>query len=415
MNIQEQPARQTGPSYTVYQMGGCPTPSQGEVCASIKEIISGALGMMAVFALTKAVKATFDEYGPAALLTYAVTATLVACLFVGFMRNWLAPRLGGTRAEAMKDLTRLAMAFVAGDAWEAYLDVDADRKRDLLMYACLYTLLAIVILLLVIQLHNSWANGKICQTSIPCLARIVEYTIVGAVLIAPVTLGVIAGGIWNAYAEAMMDDQLGGGSKMRLAFLKAIVTTILAIVVVLFVERVAQRGFGFGSCQCPWFLGQPCFSLPGNVAAPLKTMFIGEASVLMAFAWNLAFDLFFGDFAGNSEILYAVVAVIFGVVVVIFFKRLRNLRGGEATDMCWNNDVKATLAELLTFTAIIIVAFALDKAVSASWKRHCVGQGLSVCRGLRFLWTYAGIAIALAVLVTLVLGESLKFGEDMCA
>lgn len=69
----------------------------------------------------------------------------------------------------------------------------------------------------------------------------------------------------------------------------------------------------------------------------------------------------------------------------------------------------AALSELVTYTATIIVALALNALILALMQNIIDDRVLSVT----LLWVYAGLVVITAVVVCYVTGEALSFGEDI--
>eukprot|EP01059_Diplonema_ambulator_P036428 TRINITY_DN9069_c0_g1_i3.p1 TRINITY_DN9069_c0_g1~~TRINITY_DN9069_c0_g1_i3.p1 ORF type:complete len:155 (+),score=52.93 TRINITY_DN9069_c0_g1_i3:164-628(+) len=144
----------------------------------------------------------------------------------------------------------------------------------------------------------------------------------------PITFGIICGAAWDEFFVTLFDTIGSSGTRIVLAFVYAAFTVPVAIGVIMLTNKVKESGW----C-CPGFLGQPCCGLENKVADPVCDMFEGQAAALMAFAWNSAFATVWKESTGNDPtpqeiedgtqvnlgilIAYAIVAVVFGVLLVL--------------------------------------------------------------------------------------------------
>ncbi|KAJ9448833.1 hypothetical protein DIPPA_13820 [Diplonema papillatum] len=307
-------------------------PDKNEAIKTLKQLASAATGMVGALALNEALKATFKEIGPGAVVAYAVLASLLSIFVIGILKTAVEARAGGDRAQAMVQLFKVAFCLLSASSWLDVITL-SEEVWPLLGIALGLTFALVIGLIVVFKLYDFWQSAS-CRSKCPGPCQTIwNCFFLGLVLWAPITFGFICGVAWNEFFSHLIKDNLGGGTKILVAFLYALLTIPLAIAIILITQRVKESGW----CCCPGPLGQPCCGLENKIADPLALMFDGVASSTMAFAWNDAFLSIWEETTdepapGEDDsvnqggdlwilIAYAVVATIFGVVACLLIKK----------------------------------------------------------------------------------------------
>eukprot|EP01065_Artemidia_motanka_P020413 TRINITY_DN24438_c0_g1_i1.p1 TRINITY_DN24438_c0_g1~~TRINITY_DN24438_c0_g1_i1.p1 ORF type:complete len:350 (+),score=107.87 TRINITY_DN24438_c0_g1_i1:155-1051(+) len=294
--------------------------------------------MVAALAMNEALKASFSDMAEdAGIAGYAVLISWISIMVLGVIKLQVknrAERFGGERASAICDLFKICFCLLSASAWQAVFEISAE-KWELLGIAFGLTIGLVVIIIIVFEAYDVYktrghsrchpAPGCFCMTHM-----------VGLVMWTPITFGLVTGVIWNEFFSTLIKDALGDNDSARqvVAFLYALCTVPLAICIILYTHRVEEKGWGCCSCQCPGRMGRPCCEMRNEVSEALVSMFTGEASAIMAFAWNDAFvSLWEGTEASGAPnssseppnlgilIAYAICAVVFSIVAVLVVKR----------------------------------------------------------------------------------------------
>eukprot|EP00755_Sulcionema_specki_P008184 Sspe_Gene.5829::Locus_1941_Transcript_2_2_Confidence_0.500_Length_1129::g.5829::m.5829 len=308
-------------------------PSKEESIKILKQLGSAALGMVGALALNEALKQTFKSFGPAGILSYALLVSFISIVILAIMKLQIearAERSGGERAKALLQLFKVSFCLLSASAWNELIN-ESDDEWLLLGIAIGLTVGLVILLILTFKLYDAWQSGG-CRSKLHWIpAGLINGFLVGLVMWVPVTFGFVCGVAWNSFFTALIKGNMDSeGMKILVAFVYALITVPLAIAIILIAQKVRENGWG--SC-CPSPVSQPCCGLENKIAEPLCSMFQGEASAIMAFAWNEAFVAIWSDTTSSDSpedsndpnigilIAYALVATIVGIVAVLLVKR----------------------------------------------------------------------------------------------
>eukprot|EP01061_Rhynchopus_euleeides_P003977 TRINITY_DN13285_c0_g1_i1.p1 TRINITY_DN13285_c0_g1~~TRINITY_DN13285_c0_g1_i1.p1 ORF type:complete len:325 (+),score=142.51 TRINITY_DN13285_c0_g1_i1:84-1058(+) len=316
-------------------------PSKDAAVKVLKQLGSAAMGMVAALALNEAMSKTADELFDAAVVVYAILISMISIAVLALIKlkleGWASSK-GGERGKALTALFKVSFCLLSASAWQEVIEgegVTGDDVWKLLGIAIGLTVGLIVILIIVFKLYDFWQNAA-CRSGMHwLLSGFINGTLVGLVMWTPLTFGIVNGIAWNAFFEALIFEIFGdGGGRVVAAFVYAFLTIPLAIGVILLTAKVSSDGWG--SC-CPGPVKLPCCGLDNRVSEALVAMFEGEASAIMAFAWNSAFRTLWNEMAdtdpspngdGSDEpgeigiiIAYAIVATIVGIAAVLISKK----------------------------------------------------------------------------------------------
>eukprot|EP01062_Namystynia_karyoxenos_P034317 TRINITY_DN25170_c0_g1_i1.p1 TRINITY_DN25170_c0_g1~~TRINITY_DN25170_c0_g1_i1.p1 ORF type:complete len:367 (+),score=95.53 TRINITY_DN25170_c0_g1_i1:107-1102(+) len=327
-------------------MGGCSCmPSKEETIKLLKQLVSSALGMVGALAMNEALKMSFSDMAEdAGVAMYAIIISWISIFVLGIIKLNIkdrAERCGGEKAAAICDLFKVCFCLLSASAWQAVFELSTD-EWEVFGIAIGLTIGLVVIIIIVFECMECYktrghpkchpAPGCFCMTHM-----------VGLCMWTPITFGLVAGVVWNEFFQMLIKGNMGEGSAKVMAFVYAAITVPLAIAIILYTERVEEKGWGCCSCQCPGRMGRPCCEMRNEVSEALVSMFTGEASALMAFAWNGAFEaLWEGTEASSAPadiaqakidgsindppnigilIAYAIVAIIVAILAVLLVKR----------------------------------------------------------------------------------------------
>eukprot|EP01064_Diplonema_japonicum_P030683 TRINITY_DN5284_c0_g2_i3.p1 TRINITY_DN5284_c0_g2~~TRINITY_DN5284_c0_g2_i3.p1 ORF type:complete len:322 (+),score=62.82 TRINITY_DN5284_c0_g2_i3:62-1027(+) len=305
-------------------------PGKDDAITTLKQLSSAAMGMVGALALNAAMKATFEEIGPAGIIVlYAVLVSLLSIYVLAALKLVVEPKAkqaGGEKGTALTALFKVSFCLLSAAAWGDVIELVED-PWPLLGIAIALTLGLVVVLIIIFKSYDAWQSAS-CKSSCHFIpVGILNYFLVGLVIWTPITFGFICGAAWNEFFVQLFAEIGSDGTRIVVAFAYAAFTVPLAIGVIMLTQKVKESGW----C-CPGALGQPCCGLENKIADPLCNMFEGEAAAIMAFGWNSAFETVWkettGDNAPESDgssssvnvgilIAYAVVAVIFGVLIVL--------------------------------------------------------------------------------------------------
>ena len=240
----------------------------------------------------------------------------------------LATQKGGERGKALVTLFKVSFCLLSAKAWGDALETSGSTWT-IFGVALGLTFALVIGIILAFMAYDKW-NSSNAKSSWPWpISGFITYLMTGLVLWMPITFGFVTGVMWSLFFETLIKDVISSdGARVVIAFVYAVITIPLAIGIILMTNRVKERGW----C-CPGRLSEPCCGLENKVADPLVTMFEGEASAIMAFAWDAAIRMLWYSPDGSTDsadssnaelwmvILYAVVATILGVGAVLLVGR----------------------------------------------------------------------------------------------
>jgi len=330
-------------------MGQC-MPSKDETVKLLKQLFSSGLGMCAALALNSALKKSFEDISEdAGPPMYAVLISWISIMILGVIKIYIknrAERWGGERAAAICDLFKICFCLLSASAWQALVQT-SDDEWVIFGIAMALTVGLVILIIIVFEAYDAYKNRyhSRCHPAPGCFCMM---HMVGLVQWTPITFGLVTGVVWNEFFSTLIRDELGGEDDSRatltaVAFLYAFITVPVAITIILYTHRVEQKGWGCCSLQCPGRCGTPCCGMRNEVTEALVAMFTGEASALMAFAWNDAFLALYSQAtdepttnpdgtAGGMQskdgkpkmgfiILYVCLALLFSVFGILVVKR----------------------------------------------------------------------------------------------
>eukprot|EP01013_Petalomonas_cantuscygni_P000379 TRINITY_DN10381_c0_g1_i1.p1 TRINITY_DN10381_c0_g1~~TRINITY_DN10381_c0_g1_i1.p1 ORF type:complete len:351 (-),score=39.15 TRINITY_DN10381_c0_g1_i1:353-1405(-) len=264
----------------------CPCTIDG-VKESASDLFCLGFGMIAAMAwqnaidqgLKKAFRGDDNEcpkVGP--LWGFAVLEFVMAILLVIFLA-WIA-RTFGSRHVAVKALCTLFQvvgAVVSAYAWHDAITASFEGSSILaaFLYAFIFTIVALFLIWLTRFVYERVAR----------LHWIVGRTLFAVMILTPLTSMFICGLAWAGMVESIalkMYDSGDGSTAgfLGLLFAFAIVMTVVAVVLSVVFEKLAETGF----------CGRPaCCGLPEYLKEPLLAMGLGTLGALAAFAWSRAF------------------------------------------------------------------------------------------------------------------------------
>eukprot|EP01060_Flectonema_neradi_P034254 TRINITY_DN5956_c3_g1_i2.p1 TRINITY_DN5956_c3_g1~~TRINITY_DN5956_c3_g1_i2.p1 ORF type:complete len:312 (+),score=52.69 TRINITY_DN5956_c3_g1_i2:89-1024(+) len=308
-------------------------PQSGEAKSTLKQLGSAAVGMVGALALNEALGATFKEIfgSDSGLYAYAVIVSLFSIMMIAILKlkveSW-AEGKGGERGKALVTLFRVSFCLLSAKAWGDAFET-SDSTWTIFGVALGLTFALVIAIILSFMAFDKW-NSSNAKASWPGpISGFITYFLTGLVLWMPITFGFVTGVMWSLFFETLIKDVIDSdGARIVVAFVYAVITIPLAIGIILITNRVKDKGW----C-CPGRLSEPCCGLENKVAEPLVTMFEGEASAIMAFAWDAAIRMLWYSADSSDEsangadaelwmvILYAVVATILGVGAVLLVGR----------------------------------------------------------------------------------------------
>lgn len=349
----------------------CKLPTAAEVKKILKQLAVSVLGMVAAFSTNDALRALWDKLG-IAFVIYAILTSWLSIIMLGAIRLKFerkhpdATEIKDERVLAMITLAKISFCMLSATVWKTVVLEGVDDEWVALAIAGGLSVGLVIFLILVFLVAAKWVAWmgpsknwsdptKRKHNCAPCLAWTVHHHFAGLIVWTDLTFGWVIACVWSVFFGLLIRNQMNdvGGTDLTILFnfIYAVLTFAISLIVIVYSDRVYDRGCGCCSCRLPGRAGEPCWALRGKesdgasalvpvccctlskgqggrVADAMISMFHGSATALCAFAWNDAFrSIWTGtdiNERGDLGILaaYAVLATFFGVICILLVKRL---------------------------------------------------------------------------------------------